>query len=258
MPNDAPTIMVGNYCHFVSVYWSDGFSNSLYHNVQQRTSLGKCPSCQFMFWFDDIDFVGTIPLEPMRIGRLERWWLNSIMDKRGILSIERKWNETPQEWKDAKRAEKPTVSYLLAYLDNPTNLTPRRELPIRRKIWWAANNYLRDNNDGTPSTNIKVLNEDEFKENLEAMLRLHAELSLLDLEEPDLKDKVLVERDLEEQAEILRELGRFEESIKLLESIKVSDEEEDESQLLKISKLVGYARNHDAQVREIERKEFRL
>jgi tetratricopeptide (TPR) repeat protein len=212
--------------------WSDGYASIWALNA--IAALGKCPWCKALFWLDDAEQVGVLPRGPYRIGWIERAYLHLTGDKRGLLARERTWHTTPWEWKSAKDIELPTLADWQTALQERAALTPAREKLARRQIWWRSNDHLRFRRDGTPCEAQAVMAAGDEQENLER---------LLELREAEPKP------DLVELGEILRELGRFEEALAVLERV---DGKQREQALL----IADFARGGDAVVREVWRSQY--
>lgn len=73
---------------------------------------------------------------------------------------------------------------------------------IRRRIWWATNDHLRVRSDGTLGIDHPVTSEAERVANMERMVQIHEAAG----------------NGLPERAELLRQLGRFDDAIHLLTS----------------------------------------
>jgi len=213
-----------------AVGWSDGYSSIW--GLNAVSPLAHCPCCHGVFWHDNAKKVGTLPREPHDMNWFTRLMLKITGDKRGNLAEMRAWNEIPLEWKSAPNAELPNFQDLLAALEDRASLTSEREMFVRRKIWWEGNHHLRHHHDGTR------LPEGAVKKNLEEMLRLHASLTM---------------SDTVEKAEIMRALGRFDESIALLESLDNKTWEANDRKHLEVAKILACARNKDTQVSEVWR-----
>ncbi|MHB0986882.1 MAG: hypothetical protein ACYC05_15000 [Sulfuricella sp.] len=224
---------LASFNDFGAMGWSDGCTSIWVLNAISQ--LGKCPWCKSLFWLDDADAVGVLPREPLPVSWAMRLILRLTGDKYGQLERERKWQETPEEWKSAKDVDYPSLDDWWAALENTNTLTPAREMLVRRQLWWQGNDHLRLNRDGKPCSSEPELNDRQIRDNLEALYGL-----CVAAEKPD---RI-------EIAEILRELGRFDEALALLESIEVDDDNN------KASLIAAFARQKDPVVREVWRSQF--
>lgn len=222
---------LASFNDFGAMGWSDG-DNSIW-GLNAISQLGKCPWCQSVFWLDDAEKIGILPRESRPINWFMRLILRLTGDKYRELERERKWQEAPEEWKSAKHVDYPTIDNYWAALENKVTLTPAREMLVRRQLWWQGNDHLRLNRDGKPCSNEPKLNDHQIRSNLEALYGLCA---------------VAEKPDCIEMAEMLRELGRFDEALAMLESIEADDN--------KASLIAEFARQKDPVVREVWRSQY--
>lgn len=223
---------LASFNDFGATGWSDGYASVWALNAM--SALGKCPWCMALFWLDDAEQEGVLPRKPYRIGWMERAYLRLTGDKRGLLAQERAWHASPWEWKNAKDIELPTLADWQAALQERATLTPAREKLARRQIWWRSNDHLRLKHDGTPWKTQVAMRNDDVQENLMALLCLCET-------EP--------EPDLIEMGEILRELGRFDEALAVLE--RVAGKQREQALL-----IADFAQGCDAVVREVWRSQY--
>lgn len=217
---------------FGAMGWSDG-DTSIW-GLNAITQLGKCPWCQSVFWLDDAEKIGILPRESPPINGFMRFILRLTGDKYRELERERQWQETPEEWKSAKHVDFPTIDDYWTALENKNALTSAREMLLRRQLWWKGNDHLRLYRDGKPCSSEPKLTDHQIRGNLEALYGLCAAV-----EKPDHI----------ELAEMLRELGRFDEALAMLESSEAGDND-------KASLIAGFARQKDSVVREVWRSEY--
>lgn len=162
------------------------------------------------------------------MNRFTRLYAKLTGDRQGRLAAQAEWCAIPSACKDAQHSISPTFPDFLAVLNDAVQLTPLREAIVRRTIWWRSNDHLRCRRDGTP-----VLSDAAAKDNLLALLRLHESASVTDPVE---------------KAEILRQLGRFDEAIALLQLFSIGGEQPNT-----VSKIMQFARNSDTKVLEVWR-----
>ncbi len=223
---------LASFNDFGAMGWSDGYTSIWGLNAVSQ--LGKCPWCSSVFWLDDAEKIGVLPREAAPKSWVMRLILRLTGDKHGELERERKWQETPEEWKSAKYVDYPTVDDYWAALENTNTLTPAREILVRRRLWWWGNDHLRIGRDGTPWSSKPELSNQQIRSNLETLYDL-----CVTAEKPDRA----------EIAEILRELGRFDEAIAMIESSEVDSDN-------KASVIAESARQKDPVVREVWRSEY--
>ncbi|MDM5181828.1 hypothetical protein PO883_32125 [Massilia sp. DJPM01] len=152
-------------------------------------------------WLDDCyEPVGILPRQPPEIGPLARVIARWNGDKHGHLGAEQAWREVPVEWKDAQRGRPLRSLTVDSKMEHTGALSPPRELYLRRHIWWQSNDHERVLDDGTRSRREPALSTIAREENMRRLLEL--------LEATD--DAPM------HRVELLRMMGRFDESIALL------------------------------------------
>ena len=155
------TMMSGNT--FGARFWTDG--KVVASMLPDRPWLVKCPKCDTLFWID----------EAKQLGEQRRW----AKDK---------------NWPNAIQPGHPTEAEFLSLLGS-AELPEKKELYLRRRAWWAANDAARTNDTGTASWSPAQ------RANLQALANL--------LDERDSDQRIT-------KAEVLRELKRFDDCIRLL------------------------------------------
>jgi hypothetical protein len=209
--------------------WTDGSTNIGYDNVFAPLML--CPLCQKSFWKSDARELGDLPLKPRPMGRFATWYAKLSGDKERKLAEQEAWNNLPSAVRDATRTDIPDFSDWLKLLQDGSKLSPEREAIVRCKVWRTSSDHVRLRNDGIPCRPVPVLTKNEATENRLALLAL--------LENNSASNAT-------EKAELLRQLGRFDEAIHVLES--ASEEEQKTPLAIKITTL---AKSGDVVVREV-------
>ena len=153
------TMLSGNT--FGAQFWTDGKMDAPMR--PDYPWLVKCPKCGTLFWIDESKKLG------------ERWY-------------------PEKTWPDAIDPSKPTEADLLSLL-GAEKLPKEKELYVRRRSWWAANDAIRWNEEATSS----------LLPAQEANLQVLA--NLMDERKPD--ERLT-------KAEIFRELKKFDDCIALL------------------------------------------
>lgn len=178
--------------------WSDGgeAENGL---VAMCLVIG-CPGCSTILWREDCDSVGTLPRKPSEVGPLARVIARWNGDKHGLLAAEQTWRDVPVEWKDAQRGRPLRNLTVDSKIKQARALSPPRELYLRRHIWWLSNDHERVLDDGTRCRREPALSNIAREENMRRLLEL---LEAID-------DAPM------HRIELLRMLGRFDESVALL------------------------------------------
>lgn len=178
--------------------WSDG--QGMWSGMLDACSARCCPACRTVLWKDDLDVVGILTRKPYPVGKVTRTLARWFGDKHGHLRDEDAWRALPEGWKTANAAEQ------LAYPDLHRALlaTPdpgvERELFLRRLMWWETNDHLRHRADGTLVAAAPVAPEEQRRANMLRMVALYEQAG-----------NAVVTR-----AELLRQLGRFDEAVALL------------------------------------------
>jgi hypothetical protein len=178
--------------------WSDGYST--FSCLPAMSPLIRCPSCVAVFWQEDFSALGEMPKPPTPPSTD---WLMRLLDRlggdeNGDRQAWREWDRSPEEWKSAK------ADSWLEYLDlklalRADDLTTDREIIIRRRLWWASNDKFRQRVSGIPRSG-PVASKPEAIENMERLIEM--------LRQAD--------RGVNERAELLRQLGHFEDAVTLL------------------------------------------
>jgi len=185
--------------------WSDG-APTAWWSVGQRP-LVRCSSCAALFWIEDLQPLGVRSRRPRPIGMLERLWAEWRGDPDGRLHEERSWLQLPEGWNVAVSADTASFEDVVHVLANSDGLASDRRLWLRRCIWWTLNDRYRFVADGELAPNGPTWPTAAERANMEEML------CLLEMGE-------LASRDLVQKGELLRLLGRFDEAISVLKSVR--------------------------------------
>ena len=186
--------------------WTDGVTSIGYEIVS--SPLLQCPLCNNPFWKQDAKEVDIPQPEPQeKQGRLARILatLTGKKKKEEKKPVETNWLGVPNDVAHAVESQVPTIGDWLTILNGSTSLSPERESIVRQKIWQEGNDHLRIRSDGTPCRKTPLFSNEFSNQNL---------LALLDLHKNNLIDSPT------EKAEILRQLGRFDEALQVLETLK--------------------------------------
>jgi hypothetical protein len=178
--------------------WSDGGEQES-ALVDMCLVIG-CPGCSTILWREECDSVGTLLRKPPEVGPLARLIARWNGDKHGHLTAEQTWRDVPVDWKAAERGRLLRDLSVDSKMKHARILSPTRELFLRRHIWWLSNDHERVLDDGTRSRQEPAMFNIAREEN---MMRL---LELLEVTDDAPMHRV----------ELLRMLGRFDESIALL------------------------------------------
>ncbi len=187
-----------------ATYWSDGYTSTIC--IGCGLDIGVCPSCEGMFWVEDAKQLGILHDEPESTAW--PWWKRAIgrFDKAdaAIMQRERVWREMPDDWHFTADIGQPRARELLWWLKHGIADTPEREWRLRQKLWWAGNHSDRGYSRQNP------MDSEQVRENL---------MSLLDQADQEIDD---AKRGLT-QAELLRQLSRFDDALAVLEPFMLAD-----------------------------------
>jgi hypothetical protein len=162
----------------------------------------SCPTCRAVLWKKDLEVLGTLTSAPKCLRPISRKLAEWFGDKNGYLRAEEEWEATPTAWKEAEHGD------YLEYLDMQRALLAMREpnldreMFLRRRIWWATNDHIRHHPDGSRVKQEPIAPESMRQTNMLRMIEIHERAGNAPAE----------------RAELLRNLGRFEDAIRLLTS----------------------------------------
>lgn len=155
--------------------YSDG--KRIAQDLPEFPNLTKCKKCETVFWLSKMK----------EIGRYE-WEDDNVKT----------------EWESADEAEFLEIEDYFNAINNGTAKNNIDELFIRKQIWWAYNDKLRQGEKIFSDINDELL----WLENINKLITL--------LDHTDINQRIAI-------AEINRNLGDFENCKRLLESIKNDD-----------------------------------
>jgi hypothetical protein len=182
--------------------WSDGKNCNWW--AQKSGAVGRCPNCTSIVWFEDAVELMPAPSESRPIGPLARVWHRITGDKRGKLREERDWLALPAGIQQAERID--GLHHAHDLIDALGALQPDaldREIHLRRRLWWSSNDHLRS---------LRGVDYVALPAVAEGVAHVNAQ-RLLELIEHDPKGQV-------ERGELLRQLGRFNEAVAVLKTVK--------------------------------------
>jgi hypothetical protein len=209
--------------------WSDGMNGQWWAGM--GAPVGRCPACSKVVWVDDATAVMPAPCQPRPIGAVARLWYRVTGDRKGLLRDERDWVALPREIKEADRIDSlQSARDLMAAF---TALLPDagdREIYVRRRLWWASNDHHRLRADGVPTASLPAVAPAETRTNVLRLLELLENAHNLQVE----------------RGELLRQLGRFDESVAVLKAVKPNGNSE-----VKASKIQRLAQARDSELKAI-------
>lgn len=181
--------------------WSDGKNGNWW--AQASGHVGRCPACSGIVWIDDAKALMEAPTEPRPVGKLARFWHRLRGDKSGRLREERNWLAIPAGIKAAQAITGlATADDYIAALAALLPDALEREVHLRCRLWWVANDHLRAC-EGSPAPQQQISAEVALA-NAERLLKLleHAPYAQVT------------------RGELLRQLGRFDEAVAVLKAVK--------------------------------------
>lgn len=158
--------------------WTDG--KMIAPMLPTPPAITRCPYCGHYYWISESKVVGELPL-----------WGDE----------ERK---VPSTWKTAERVRELSEAEYLEAIRIGAADSSEKELHLRICAWWSGNDPLRSQG---PSPADQTQNAPTRSP--EATMNLERLLELLDIRNPD--QRLM-------KAELLREIGRFDDAIHLLDS----------------------------------------
>lgn len=210
--------------------WSDGMNGQWWAGI--GAPVGRCPVCDKVIWVDDAKKVMAFPQETKPIGAVARLWHRVTSDRKGRLRDEWDWIALPREIKEAGRiiGLQSIQDFLDAMVVLPKGIIDR-EIYVRRRLWWAFNDHLRLSGDETSLSSLCEVSLTSARANM---------LHLLHLIEHDPCRQV-------ERGELLRELGRFDEAVAVLDAVPPDGYNE-----VRASQIAKLARQRDSVMRPIK------
>jgi hypothetical protein len=145
--------------------------------LSENPDLTKCKQCHTFFWLSKLIEIGSIDYS----ARKER-------------------TNISYEWRYAKNAEFLNISDYFKALAQGLAENKGEEIYIRKKIWWAYNDRIRNSENIFKSKN----DEKRWADNVNKLLAL--------LDKTNVNEQIM-------RAEIHRNLGNFEQCIEILQSI---------------------------------------
>jgi len=158
--------------------WTDG--KMIAPMLPMPPAITKCRHCGHYFWVSDAKEVGELPL-----------WRD-------------KSEKIPSQWESSKHIKELSESEYLEAIRIKVAKNREQELYLRICAWWAGNDPFRFKSQGVAGHPESVPSRSS-----EARMNLEKLLELLDVTDPE--QRLM-------KAEVLRELGRFDDTICLLES----------------------------------------
>lgn len=179
----------------VSSRWSDGYVSMPFSSEVAR--LGYCPTCNQTYWLEDAKVLGVVPSGDSKTKQRASWFAGLFGNKALEDASEK---VAPVELLDLDFVDyhqQPRPADLLIAVLREEWETTEREIYLRTRLWWIGNHRQRGQLKASPMTDEQAL------ENMLRLLSLHQAAADLD-------------QNAEAIAELLRQMGRFDEAIAVL------------------------------------------
>lgn len=191
---------LASFSTHIHTSWSDGAKPM--RGLLDMCSITCCPACSIALWNEDLEVLGVLPRAPRRIGWIAKMLATWNGDKDGHLQAIREWDDISSEWKVAAHGRSLEYTDVQRALRDMSAPNSGREMFLRRRVWWATNDHIRLRSDGTRVAGQPVASDADRKANMVRMIELHEATGT----------------GISERAELLRQLGRFDDAILLLKS----------------------------------------
>lgn len=209
--------------------WSDGVPTMWW----RQEPLVRCAACAALFWLDDIEQVGVMPQMPRAIGRFTRAWLHWRRDPDGRLQDHQDWCGAMKAWGRAQYIGRADFADVMHVLSRSKGVSSDRLLWLRNRIWWGLNDRYRTRSDGSPIPDMPTWPIAAERTNMEVILDM-------------LQDDEMRSREMVQQGELLRLLGRFDEAVSVLQAVPPDGYSE-----IRARKIEKLALGGDTQVRKL-------
>ena len=209
--------------------WSDGQPTMWW----RQEPLVRCNACAALFWREDAEWVGIMPEAPGAIGPLTRKWLRWRGDPKGQLQSYENWSHATRSWGHAQQIGRVVFDDVVFVLARSKGVSRDRVLWLRNRIWWGLNDRYRTKFDGSPLPDVHTWPRAAERNNMEAILDM-------------LRDGEAQPWSMIQQGELLRLLGRFDESVAILKAVPTDGHSE-----VRAVKIERLAQSGDAQVRQL-------
>jgi len=183
----------------IATRWSDGYTNVFM--MSEAAALACCPACTGVFWIEDARKLGFAPTtKPKSLG----WgWPRRLVARmsgsyEGICTEEKAWLAFQEEELFISKLDRPRPAEILHAVERGKASTAEREIYLRTRLWWIGNHKYRGYKTESPMT------PQQAEDNMMSLLVLHRTSGAAD----DVAVTV---------GELLRQLGRFDEAMAVLE-----------------------------------------
>lgn len=175
--------------------WSDGYTSMPL--VSEASRLGYCPSCNKTYWLEDAISLGVLPSFQDAPARRHGWLPQFLRKDSGDTKQESDAHVELRDLDYVDYHQHPRPADLLLAMLREEWSSKERELYLRTWLWWISNHVQRGQRTVSP------MSTEQANANMLRLLELH-------------QAATAPERDAEVIAELLRQLGRFDEAISTL------------------------------------------
>lgn len=176
----------------ISTRWSDGYTDI--PMVALTSRLAYCPGCNKTYWLEDATELGVVPSADERAHNRGGWLAGIFGKKAGVSAAENvaQVNLRDLDFVDYYQQARPADLLLAVLREEWSN--SERELYLRTRLWWIGNHSQRGRR------MISPMSGEQANENMRCLLALRLAASDTD-------------QNPEAIAELLRQLGRFDEAM---------------------------------------------
>lgn len=183
----------------ISSRWSDGYTTVPL--VSETSRLAYCPGCNKTYWLEDATKLGVVPPVDKK-PTSSSGWLRRVFSKgcdnpeqESVAQVDWQGLFPPHYHKSPRPAD-----LLLAVLREEWS-NAEREIYLRTRLWWLGNHGQRG------WRTVSPMNDAQAEANMLRLLVLHQATPASD-------------QDVEVIAELLRQMGRFDEAITALKGCR--------------------------------------
>lgn len=176
----------------LTTVWSDGYTDMPF--VSETSRLAYCSGCNKVYWLEDAKELGVVSSFDEAPARRQRWLPKFLRRSSDDASSELEAQVELRDLDYANFHEQPRPADLLLAVLREEWTTLERELYLRTRLWWISNHGQRGRRISSP------MNDEQARDNMLRLLAIHRAVPVS-------------ERGHEAIAELLRQLGSFDEAI---------------------------------------------
>lgn len=175
--------------------WSDGYTDMPL--VSEMSRLAYCSGCNKVYWLDDATNLGVVPSSDEKSVRRHGWLPRFLQKSESAPGQEPVAQVEPNALDYVDYHDNPRPADLLLVVLREEWSSTEREQYLRTWLWWIGNHSQRGMRIVSPMT------DEQTSDNMLRLLSLHQATADLD-------------QNAEAIAELLRQIGRFDEAIAAL------------------------------------------